>query len=195
MPLINQGDLYNRSAIGGEQGSDFCLAAIVDYTASLASPYKLTLLSTVFKLPVIKDSTIEDKTEVKEAESESGLVAKSMGKRTSSFKVTVMQQDKATLEFMNKTVYGKYLTIVKEMSIEQAGGKNNYAIIPFAKAIPTMSVKKPGNSMEWEFAPETGVGNVEMSLVSFAGTGAFVTALTCSLFTFSAATPVHFYEQ
>jgi hypothetical protein len=194
MPLINQGDLYNRSAIGGEQGSDFCLAAIVDYTASLASS-SLTLLSTVFKLPVIKDSMMEDKTEIKEAESESGLVSKSFGKRTASFKVTVMQQDKATLEFMNKTVYGKYLTIVKEMSIEQAGGKNVYAIIPFAKAIPTMSVKKPGNSMEWEFAPETGVGNVGMSLVSFAGTGAFVTALTCSLFTFSAATPVHFYEQ
>lgn len=146
---------YNTGNTTLTNGSDLCFLAPCNSSGSVTG--------TIIQLPVVKESSMDDKTAENSLTSERGAVFKSDGSREVVFSTTLMQGDGAT-QSIGKLIGGNYYQVVKEESRE---GTPYYLAIGIAKASKEIATKKPGNDAVLKFNVQENSSAVAINLGNF----------------------------
>ena len=158
----------NTAEIVYEKGSEFAFAAPCNSSGSITGA--------VFQLPIIKESTVDDKTAENSLSTEGGNVYKSDGTREATLSLTFMQGGGGASN-AGKLMAGGYFTIVKEESRE---GTPWYSAYPIAKAAKEVTRKKPGNDTVLKFNLQNNSTDIGVNLATFAS-ASFASTLTGTL--------------
>lgn len=83
----------------------------------------------VVELPLIKTSNLADTNNTSDVPAESGDTFITSTSVTSTWDITLMQQDTATLQ-LGASLRNQYITLVKENSVVDIDGKHQYIVAP-----------------------------------------------------------------
>lgn len=184
--MTTETDLRALGAITTEAGSPFANACVINQTTTAID-------SNIFKLPYVKSSSVKDNTELKTVDDEGAIEhAISGGKRSATFELTFMQNDKGTKQFY-ETFRGKVLCVVKEEHTETINGKYQVRVAPYCKVVSSYDGSKPSIDTKIELKPQALPTALAIDLTAFDTDFCFTA--TCTALTLPAGTFFYLYEQ
>ena len=149
-------DLRNIANVKTQSGSPYANAAIVLLCATDGDYY---LDSNIFSLPLHQSSEYNNTTEEASITLEDATkVVIEGGETTVSLKLTVVQQDAASMSFA-EDMAGKILCIVKEVFTTSVNDQHYYHVFPGMKVAPSFTKSAPGATFDLTFnsVPLTGL--------------------------------------
>lgn len=175
-------DLRNIANVKTQSGSPYANAAIV----LLSTDGNYYLDSNIFSLPLHQSSEYNNTTEEASVTLEDATkVVIEGGETTVSLKLTVVQQDAASMSFA-EDMAGKILCIVKEVFTTSVNDQHYYHVFPGMKVAPSFTKSAPGATFDLTFNSVPLTGLLTLNLVNW-GAG-FANALTCAEYEIPAGT-------
>ena len=153
-------DLRNIANVKTQAGSPYANAALVCLNESNV----WVLDSNIFSLPLHQSSEYSNTTEDASVSLEDGTkVTIEGGETTISLKLTVVQQDAASMSFA-EDMAGKILCIVKEVYTSSVNGEHYYHVFPGMKVAPSFTKSAPGATFDLTFnsVPLTGALTLDL---------------------------------
>lgn len=121
-------------------------------------------------LPWSSGSEITDDTPVNQRPTEGSTQFSTDGARTVTFKMTIMQTDKAAIELLNTTYRDNYFAIVKEDDEDAVNGVRKYFTFGKAKPQKSLTYTRPGGTFDYTWTIEKPTGTVSSIDLSALGT-------------------------
>jgi len=153
-------DLRNVANVKTQSGSPYANAALVCLNESNV----WVLDSNIFTLPLHQSSEYSNTTEDASVSLEDGTkVTIEGGETTVSLKLTVVQQDAASMSFA-EDMAGKILCVVKEVYTSSVNGEHYYHVFPGMKVAPSFTKSAPGATFDLTFnsVPLTGALTLDL---------------------------------
>ena len=153
-------DFRNIANVKTQAGSPYANAAIV----LLCSDGDYYLDSNIFSLPLHQSSEYSNTTEDASVSLEDGTkVTIEGGETTVSLKLTVVQQDAASMSFA-ENMADKLLCIVKEVYTSSVNDEHYYHVFPGMKVAPSFTKSAPGATFDLTFnsVPLTGALTLDL---------------------------------
>ncbi len=175
-------DLRNIANVKTQSGSPYANAAIV----LLCSDGNYYLDSNVFSLPLHQSSEYNNTTEEASVTLEDATkVVIEGGETTVSLKLTVVQQDAASMSFA-EDMTGNILCIVKEVFTTSVNGQHYYHVFPGMKVAPSFTKSAPGATFDLTFNSVPLTGLLTLDLTDWYD--GFANPLTCASYVIPAGT-------
>jgi hypothetical protein len=176
-------DLRNIANVKTQAGSPYANAAIVLLCSTDGDYY---LDSNIFSLPLHQSSEYSNTTEDASVSLEDGTkVTIEGGETTVSLKLTVVQQDAASMSFA-EDMAGKILCVVKEVYTSSVNGQHYYHVFPGMKVAPSFTKSAPGATFDLTFNNVPLTGALTLDLKNW-GDG-FANPLTCATYVIPSGT-------
>lgn len=175
-------DFRNIANVKTQAGSPYANAAIV----LLSSDGNYYLDSNIFSLPLHQSSEYSNTTEDASVSLEDGTkVTIEGGETTVSLKLTVVQQDAASMSFA-ENMADKLLCIVKEVYTTSVNDEHYYHVFPGMKVAPSFTKSAPGATFDLTFNSVPLTGALTLDLTDW--DDGFAYPLTCATYVIPAGT-------
>ena len=182
-------DLRNIAYVKTQSGSPYANAALLCLNGS----NEWVLDSNIFSLPLHQSSEYSNSTEDASVSLEDGTkVTIEGGETTVSLKLTVVQQDAASMSFA-EDMAGKILCVIKEVYTSSVNDEHYYHVFPGMKVAPSFTKSAPGATFDLTFnnVPLTGALTLDLT----AWDDGFAVALTDDSYVIPAGTKHLTYVQ
>ena len=175
-------DLRNIAYVKTQSGSPYANAALL----CLDESNNWVLDSNIFSLPLHQSSEYSNSTEDASVSLEDGTkVTIEGGETTVSLKLTVVQQDAASMSFA-EDMEGKILCVVKEVYTSSVNDEHYYHVFPGMKVAPSFTKSAPGATFDLTFSNVPLTGALTLDLTDWDDD--FANPLTCETYVIPSGT-------